>query len=65
LRGRYAKIYEKILLSDFSVDKFMEFYATMPSLKGSGLKNRNLKGFFPSEKVPKNHFGTAVAKAAT
>jgi hypothetical protein len=27
------------------------------SLKGSGLKNRNFRGFFPSEKVPKNIFG--------
>jgi hypothetical protein len=30
---------------------------TMPSLKGSGLKNRNFRGFFPSEKVPKNILG--------
>jgi len=28
-------------------------HATMPLLKGSGLKNRNHKGFFPSEKVLK------------
>jgi hypothetical protein len=27
------------------------------SLKGSGLRNRNFRGFFPSEKVPKNILG--------
>jgi hypothetical protein len=40
----------------------MEFYKR--SLKGSGLKNRNFRGFFPSKKVLKKHFGTAVAKTA-
>jgi len=57
LRCMYAEIYEKIFLSDFLVDKFMEFYATMPSLRGSGFKDRNVGGFFPSEKVPKNILG--------
>jgi hypothetical protein len=35
---------------------FIKNYAIMPSLKGSGLKNRNLGGIFPGQRGPKNDF---------
>lgn len=40
--GRYAKLFAKITISDFLVDKFMENYAIMPSLKGIGFRNVEL-----------------------
>ena len=40
-----------------------ENYATVPSRRGFGFKNRNFGGFFPGKEVPKP-FLTAVAKPA-
>jgi len=48
----------------FLVDKLMEFYAIMPSVRGIAFIGRDFRGIFLSEKVPKKHFGTAVAKTA-
>jgi hypothetical protein len=41
----------------------MRNYAVMPLLKGTGLKNRNFRGFSPGKEVPKP-FLTAAAKSA-
>jgi len=51
--GKYAEICEKTPLFGWWVDKFMENYATMTSLKGIGFKNRNLGGFSPGQEVRK------------
>jgi len=50
LKGGYAKIYEKILLSDFLVEKF---YAIILSLRGMRFKDRNSRGIFLGNQVPK------------
>lgn len=60
----YAVFYEKIPLSELLVDKFREIYATIRSLKEIGFKDRNFREFSPGNEVPKNYFGTEVAKVA-
>jgi len=53
LEGRYAQIYEKILMVDFLVDIKLYDYAIMLSLKVIGLKNRKFGGFSLDKEVPK------------
>jgi hypothetical protein len=64
LRGGYAKIYEKNLLSDFLVDEFMENHAISPSLRGIGFKDRNFRGIFLGKEVPKTIFFTNAVNTA-
>jgi len=43
-------------MSDLLVNKFMENYAIVPSLKEIGFKNRNFRGLSPSKEAPKPFF---------
>jgi len=64
LVGKYAKIYEKIILSDLLVDKFIKFYAITLSLRSIAFKERNSRGIFLGKGLPKTIFLTASAKPA-
>jgi hypothetical protein len=54
--GRFAKIFEKIPLSGFLVDKFMENYAIIAVAERNRLQEQKLLGIFPGPRGPKNHF---------
>jgi hypothetical protein len=51
--GQVCQNFRKNPLSGFLVDNFMEFYAIMLSLRGIGFKDRNFRGIFLGNEVPK------------
>jgi hypothetical protein len=52
--GRYAKLPEKITLSGWLVDKFMEIYGIITIFGQFGYKKRSLSGLNSGNEVPKN-----------
>jgi len=55
-RGRYAKIYEKFIISGRLIDKFMENYTIIAGDRQFGYKRGKLSGLTSVREVPKNFF---------
>jgi hypothetical protein len=57
MRGRYAKISEKITISGSLADKFMEICAIVSLERQFGYKRGNLSGLNSGRDVSKTFFG--------
>jgi len=56
LMGWYAKIFEKILLSNFFVDKFMDSYATISPIRKILINGQRFLRVFVDKEVLKTSF---------
>jgi hypothetical protein len=63
----YSKIFEKINLSGWGVDKFIKIMLSCHHAitERNRLQKQKLWGIFPGQRGPQNHFLTAAAMGAT